>query len=49
MRAGVTMVILPLHMDAEAELAPDVVLLPFTFIEGRTRVAAGSVIGPLVG
>ncbi|MGI6566066.1 MAG: bifunctional UDP-N-acetylglucosamine diphosphorylase/glucosamine-1-phosphate N-acetyltransferase GlmU [Firmicutes bacterium] len=47
MRAGVTMVDpATTYVDAEAELAPDVVLLPFTFIEGRTRVAAGSVIGP---
>ncbi len=33
-------------LDAEAE--PDVVLRPFTILEGRTRVAAGAVIGPYV-
>ncbi|NLY30355.1 MAG: bifunctional UDP-N-acetylglucosamine diphosphorylase/glucosamine-1-phosphate N-acetyltransferase GlmU, partial [Firmicutes bacterium] len=47
MLAGVTMMDPDTtYVDAEAELEPDVVLMPFTFIEGRTRVAAGSVIGP---
>ncbi len=47
MRAGVTMIDpATVYIDAEAELAPDVVLLPFTFIEGHTTIAGGSVIGP---
>lgn len=47
MRAGVTMVDpATVFIDASAELAPDVVLMPFTFIEGNTTIASGSVIGP---
>ncbi|NLY51354.1 MAG: bifunctional UDP-N-acetylglucosamine diphosphorylase/glucosamine-1-phosphate N-acetyltransferase GlmU [Firmicutes bacterium] len=47
MLAGVTMMDPDTtYVDAEVELEPDVVLMPFTFIEGRTKVASGSVIGP---
>ncbi len=47
MLAGVTMMDpTTVYIDAEAVLEPDVVLLPFTFIEGHTRIASGSVIGP---
>lgn len=47
MRAGVTMVDpATVFIDASAELAPDVVLMPFTFIEGNTTIASGSLIGP---
>lgn len=34
------------YIDAEASLAQDVTVLPFTFIKGRTTVAAGARIGP---
>ena len=45
--AGVTMVDpATTYIDAEAVLEPDVTLLPFTFIEGHTWIASGSVIGP---
>jgi len=33
-------------IDAEVELAPDVVVHPFTVLRGRTRVGTGSEIGP---
>ena len=47
MRAGVTMMDpATIYIDATAQLAPDVVLMPFTFIEGNTTIASGSVIGP---
>ena len=47
MLAGVTMIDpANTYIDAEAELEQDVVLLPFTFIEGHTQISAGSVIGP---
>jgi bifunctional UDP-N-acetylglucosamine pyrophosphorylase/glucosamine-1-phosphate N-acetyltransferase len=47
MLAGVTMVDpATTYIDAEAVLEPDVVLLPFTFIEGHTQISTGSVIGP---
>lgn len=34
-------------VSAEAEIAPDTVLLPFTFIEGKTAIESGCVIGPM--
>ena len=47
MLAGVTMLDPnTVYIDAEAKLAEDVVILPFTFIEGNSRIAKGSVIGP---
>jgi bifunctional UDP-N-acetylglucosamine pyrophosphorylase / glucosamine-1-phosphate N-acetyltransferase len=47
MRAGVTMIDpATTYIDATVELEPDVRLLPGTLLEGRTVVAAGSVIGP---
>jgi bifunctional UDP-N-acetylglucosamine pyrophosphorylase/glucosamine-1-phosphate N-acetyltransferase len=47
MLAGVTMIDPDTtYIDAQAELESDVVIFPFTFIEGHTRVASGSVIGP---
>jgi bifunctional UDP-N-acetylglucosamine pyrophosphorylase/glucosamine-1-phosphate N-acetyltransferase len=49
MLAGVTMMDpTTIYIDAEVILESDVVLLPFTFIEGHTRIATGSVIGPFV-
>ncbi|HHV63751.1 MAG TPA: bifunctional UDP-N-acetylglucosamine diphosphorylase/glucosamine-1-phosphate N-acetyltransferase GlmU [Peptococcaceae bacterium] len=33
-------------VDAQAVLAKDVILLPFTFIKGKTRIEEGAVIGP---
>src|SRR5262245_59586706 len=32
----------------DVEVAPDALLRPFTVLEGRTRVAAGAVVGPFV-
>jgi bifunctional UDP-N-acetylglucosamine pyrophosphorylase/glucosamine-1-phosphate N-acetyltransferase len=47
MRDGVTMVDpTRTYVDAGVILAPEVVLLPGTVLEGSTRVGAGSVIGP---
>ncbi|NMB46958.1 MAG: bifunctional UDP-N-acetylglucosamine diphosphorylase/glucosamine-1-phosphate N-acetyltransferase GlmU [Firmicutes bacterium] len=47
--AGVTMIDpATTYIDAEAELEQDVALMPFTFIEGHTHIAQGSVIGPFV-
>jgi bifunctional UDP-N-acetylglucosamine pyrophosphorylase/glucosamine-1-phosphate N-acetyltransferase len=47
MRAGVTMVDpARTYVDATVELEPDVRLLPGTFLEGRTVIGGGSVIGP---
>jgi bifunctional UDP-N-acetylglucosamine pyrophosphorylase/glucosamine-1-phosphate N-acetyltransferase len=34
------------HIDADVELEPDVRILPFTCLRGRTRVGSGSEIGP---
>ncbi|MHB8867313.1 MAG: bifunctional UDP-N-acetylglucosamine diphosphorylase/glucosamine-1-phosphate N-acetyltransferase GlmU [Thermoleophilia bacterium] len=34
------------HVDATVDLEPDVRILPFTSLRGRTRVARGSEIGP---
>ncbi|MDI9260803.1 bifunctional UDP-N-acetylglucosamine diphosphorylase/glucosamine-1-phosphate N-acetyltransferase GlmU [Alicyclobacillus sendaiensis] len=34
------------YIEADVELAPDVTLLPGTMLAGRTRIAAGAVIGP---
>jgi bifunctional UDP-N-acetylglucosamine pyrophosphorylase/glucosamine-1-phosphate N-acetyltransferase len=47
MVAGVT-VIDPAttYVDADVSVAPDVVLLPGTLLQGSTRVASGAVIGP---
>ena len=47
MAAGVTVVDpATTWVDADVELAPDVVLLPGTRLHGRTRVAEGAEIGP---
>jgi bifunctional UDP-N-acetylglucosamine pyrophosphorylase / glucosamine-1-phosphate N-acetyltransferase len=47
MREGVTMIDpAATYIDADAELEPDVRLLPNTMLEGRTVVGAGSEIGP---
>jgi len=47
MRAGVTMVDpARTYVDCAAYLAPDVVLLPGTMIQGRTVVGAGARLGP---
>jgi bifunctional UDP-N-acetylglucosamine pyrophosphorylase / glucosamine-1-phosphate N-acetyltransferase len=47
MRAGVGMVDPSrTYLDTTVELAPDVMLLPGTILEGRTVVGAGSVLGP---
>jgi bifunctional UDP-N-acetylglucosamine pyrophosphorylase/glucosamine-1-phosphate N-acetyltransferase len=47
MREGVTMVDpTRTYVDAGVVLAPEVVLLPGTVLEGSTRVGSGSVIGP---
>jgi bifunctional UDP-N-acetylglucosamine pyrophosphorylase / glucosamine-1-phosphate N-acetyltransferase len=47
MREGVTMVDPSCtYVNASVVLAPEVVLLPGTVLEGRTTVGAGSVIGP---
>jgi bifunctional UDP-N-acetylglucosamine pyrophosphorylase/glucosamine-1-phosphate N-acetyltransferase len=47
MRAGVSMVDpARTYVDASVDLAADVRILPNTILEGRTMVAAGSVIGP---
>lgn len=47
MLAGVTMIDpASVFIDAEVELEPDVVLYPSVFLEGRTRVGRGAVIGP---
>ncbi|HEY3096666.1 MAG TPA: bifunctional UDP-N-acetylglucosamine diphosphorylase/glucosamine-1-phosphate N-acetyltransferase GlmU [Acidimicrobiia bacterium] len=47
MREGVSMTDPErIYVDATVELEPDVQLLPGTILEGRTVIAAGSVIGP---
>ncbi|BDG62009.1 bifunctional UDP-N-acetylglucosamine diphosphorylase/glucosamine-1-phosphate N-acetyltransferase GlmU [Caldinitratiruptor microaerophilus] len=47
MESGVTVVDpATTWVSAEAEVGPDTVLLPFTFLEGRTRVGRDCVIGP---
>jgi bifunctional UDP-N-acetylglucosamine pyrophosphorylase/glucosamine-1-phosphate N-acetyltransferase len=47
MEAGVTIVDPgSTWIDADVEIAPDVVVHPFTVIRGRSRVAAGAEIGP---
>jgi bifunctional UDP-N-acetylglucosamine pyrophosphorylase/glucosamine-1-phosphate N-acetyltransferase len=47
MREGVSMVDpAATYVDAAVELEPDVRLLPGTFLEGRTVVSAGAVVGP---
>jgi bifunctional UDP-N-acetylglucosamine pyrophosphorylase / glucosamine-1-phosphate N-acetyltransferase len=47
MDAGVTIVDpQSTFIDATVELARDVVLLPFTFLEGATKIAEGAHIGP---
>ncbi|MBV9004152.1 MAG: bifunctional UDP-N-acetylglucosamine diphosphorylase/glucosamine-1-phosphate N-acetyltransferase GlmU [Solirubrobacterales bacterium] len=48
MLAGVTIVNPSATViDADVELAPDVVVAPFTSLHGSTRIGTGSVIGPL--
>jgi bifunctional UDP-N-acetylglucosamine pyrophosphorylase/glucosamine-1-phosphate N-acetyltransferase len=34
------------HVDPDCEVAPDALIRPFTFLEGRTRIGAGAEIGP---
>jgi bifunctional UDP-N-acetylglucosamine pyrophosphorylase/glucosamine-1-phosphate N-acetyltransferase len=34
-------------VDAAVEIAPDTILYPFTFIEGRTSIGSGSQVGPM--
>lgn len=47
MDAGVTIVDPPsTFIDVTVELDRDVVLLPFTFLEGNTKIAGGAQIGP---
>jgi bifunctional UDP-N-acetylglucosamine pyrophosphorylase/glucosamine-1-phosphate N-acetyltransferase len=47
MRAGVTMTDPSrCYIDSTVELAPDVLLLPGTILQGRTVVATGATIGP---
>lgn len=49
MAQGVTMIDpSTVFIDADVELAPDVTLLPFTFLRGKTRIGEDSVIGPQV-
>jgi bifunctional UDP-N-acetylglucosamine pyrophosphorylase/glucosamine-1-phosphate N-acetyltransferase len=47
MASGVTVVDpATTHVDPRARIGPDTVLLPFTVIEGETRVGSGCTIGP---
>ena len=47
MLAGVTIVDpATTWIEADVELEPDVTIHPFTVLRGRTRVAAGAVVGP---
>ncbi|MDQ3646368.1 MAG: bifunctional UDP-N-acetylglucosamine diphosphorylase/glucosamine-1-phosphate N-acetyltransferase GlmU [Actinomycetota bacterium] len=47
MTAGVTIVDpATTYIDATVEIEPDVIVHPFTFLEGRTTIARGAVVGP---
>ena len=47
MESGVTIVDpATTYIDAQVTIEPDATILPFTFLEGDTRVAAGAEVGP---